>query len=61
MKRDVKEKAVYFRCSEAEYTRLQEAAYKDGMNVSEFIRYAINNHIRKRALEDHNEKVQSQF
>ena len=59
MKRDIKVKAVYFRCSDAEFNRLQEAAYKDGMTVSEFIRYAINNHIRKRALEDHDEKVQS--
>ena len=57
MKRDIKEKAVYFRCSNAEFNRLQEAACKDGMNISEFIRYAI----RKRALEDHNEKVQSQL
>lgn len=52
-------KAVYIRINTSEEERLKEYARRENMNVSAFVRLAIDELIRNRRLSRHDEKLQS--
>ena len=57
MRNDLKEKIIIFRVSNAENERLREYSKMEKLSISGFIRLAIDELIKNRRIDKHNENV----